>query len=149
MIDKEELKTGIAEAICEMIEGDKAKGFGRETLNDGYALKLDNDYADLRLVFEWEDGYGDEPRTDVIQSTKDPNYALCYKIAKRNNLKSICNDWHDLWDAITGYREVDTNYKDFLNEKVKYILKQCEKIKEIEKENYFKETLGEQYEEIE
>ena len=63
--------------------------------NDSYNgsyLRLDGYTA---LVICWEGGFGDEKRDDVIQSTSEPDYALCYSLREVDSNSDFNNieDW--------------------------------------------------------
>ena len=126
METKEEIKEIIPKMINELLESDKDKYWGLQTLGDGYAEKIDDD---IRLLLHWESGFGEEPRTDVIQSTKNPDYALCWKLVKRNKLSSKVNHWEDLWDDLTDSNSVMPNYKDNLDVWSQVLQETCGRIR--------------------
>lgn len=55
----------------------------------------------LAATVLWEEGWGDEPRDDVIQATANPDWGLCAGIMLMN-LDDTPDGWFMPWDSKTG-----------------------------------------------
>ena len=55
----------------------------------------------LAATVLWEEGWGDEPRDDVIQATDNPDWGLCAGIMLMN-LDDTPDGWFMPWDSKTG-----------------------------------------------
>lgn len=60
-----------------------------DDIQDGYYYTLGGDVA---LCIEWEKGFGRTPRSDVIQSEMNPDYAICYSL-KHYDSENNVEDW--------------------------------------------------------
>lgn len=171
----ESVKNNLKEAEEGNLNVNKIADFVEEAVND---LQT-SDYTcsryvlddDLAIYVGWSEGYGDEPRDDVIQSKKNPDYGLNAGVKVRNdsdwtdfdylNFPILADDSGDIWDSATSIRP-DADYKHIAKylideykdikkavEKGEVLLESCKgkkkKLKESEEENTVLKTFMNKY----